>query len=132
MIETPSDAPRSVPPDGLPFRCELLYVEDHAVVSAFGEIDLATAPAVQREAFATLALPISRITVDLSGVTFLDSSALNMLVRVQRRAAERSIGFDLAGLAERARELLRITGLSQMLGVVEPRRGSARPDDLKN
>ncbi|HEY3725237.1 MAG TPA: STAS domain-containing protein [Acidimicrobiia bacterium] len=128
MIETPSDAPWSVPPvhDGLPpFRCEVLYVDDHAVVSVAGEVDLATAPAVQRDAFATLALPISRITVDLSGVTFLDSSALNLLVRVKRRAAERSIGFELTGLSERALQLLRITGLSQLLGVEETNPDSA-------
>jgi anti-sigma B factor antagonist len=120
MIETPDRATDSTPTDepaDPSFRCDVLYVEEHAVVSPHGDIDLSTAPAVQRAAFGTLALPIEQVTMDFAGVTFMDSSGLNMLVHVQRRAAELGIGFSLVHPGAGVRRVLQVTRLADLLGV---------------
>src|SRR4051794_23267265 len=77
------------------FRCDVLYVGDHAVVVCRGDIDLASAPELQRHLSATFALPIAGVTVDLAYVTFLDSSGVATLVAMHGRAAERRIAFRL-------------------------------------
>jgi anti-anti-sigma factor len=121
MIESPHRASEPTSAAGAnaddAIRCDVLYVGEHAVVAPVGEIDLASAPVVQRAAFGTLALPIRQITIDLAGVGFLDSSGLNMLLRVQRRASELGIGFAVVSAAPAVQRVLRVTHLAEILGV---------------
>jgi anti-sigma B factor antagonist len=53
------------------------------VVSARGEVDIATAPELERALHKTVELAAARVIVDLTETTFFDSSALRALVRGQ-------------------------------------------------
>jgi hypothetical protein len=66
------------PEDPVAFRCDVLQVSDHAVITVRGDVDLATAPTLLQRMSSTLTLPISGLTVDLAYVTFL--VALGILV----------------------------------------------------
>jgi anti-sigma B factor antagonist len=60
------------------------------------------------------------VVVDLTEVTFLDSSALNTLVHCQRKLAEREIGLRVVSPADRVvRRVFEITRLIGPLNVVE-------------
>lgn len=56
------------------------------VVSVEGELDLSTAPRLKRMLMESLETGQSRLVLDLSLTTFMDSTALGVLVAVNRRA----------------------------------------------
>jgi len=91
------------------------------VLEVRGEIDMATAPEVERT-LEVVADPIRRVVVDLTAVTFLDSSALNVLVKSQRDLAHREIEFRVVSPDDQAiRRVFEITHLTEALGVVATR-----------
>jgi anti-sigma B factor antagonist len=80
-----------------------------AVVTVQGEVDIGTADRL--EAAYRHAATVGVVVVDLSDVTFMDSSGLNALVRA--RAATRP-EWHVCGLRPRLADLFRITGLDQV------------------
>jgi anti-sigma B factor antagonist len=80
------------------------------VVIVHGELDLCTAPDLER----ALGDMISRypdVVLDLSGLEFCDCYGLNLLLRANRRAAERGARLRLARpLAPGLARLLALTG----------------------
>jgi anti-anti-sigma factor len=102
-----------------PFQLRSSRVDDAVVLSIVGEIDMATAPEVAR-AIDGGHEGIERVVVDLSEVTFLDSSALNALVHSQRSLAENDIGFRIVSPSDQAvRNVFDITHLTGPLSVVD-------------
>jgi len=91
---------------------------DRCRVILTGEIDLANAEEFLILAQAMIAeCPEARFTIDLSGVTFIDSSGLAMLVRIRRAATDAGMDLRLAGTPPRVRQLLEITGLDEPFGL---------------
>ena len=88
-----------------------------AVVRLGGELDLANANRVRSALLDVAAEDVDRVIVDLSGVTFLDSTALGVLVEVRRTLAPRRL--LLAGPAGEARRALEVTGLARHLGIYD-------------
>jgi anti-sigma B factor antagonist len=77
-----------------------------------GEVDLATSPTVDRaiaDAIATDGVTVVR--VDLSGVEFLDSSGIALLLKGRRGADERGIGFQVTGAHGIVQQVLEMTGV---------------------
>jgi anti-anti-sigma factor len=78
-----------------------------------GVVDFVSAPEVQRAGVELLSGPgVTGLVVDLSGVTFIDSSGLSVLVYLKGRCDERGIDLMLEGLPPRARTLIDSLGLS--------------------
>ena len=93
-----------------------------AVVAASGELDAYAAPDLS-QAFTSVAGE-NRIVVDLETVSFLDSTALGIVVRAIREIDERS-GKSLIVLPTgSARRIFEITTLDRVLAV-SPSRASA-------
>src|SRR5215471_4020160 len=89
------------------------------VLSVGGEVDLTTAPELAR-AIRLVPERTSRVVVDLTGVVFLDSSGLNVLVTGKRALAEN--GVDLCVVTAPigpVRRVFEITQLTGPLGVVD-------------
>ena len=84
-----------------------------------GEIDLANAEDYLAVARATIAKckTASRFTIDLSGVTFMGSSALTMLVEIRKAATDAEMELRLAGSPWCVSRLLEITALADHFGV---------------
>jgi len=84
-----------------------------------GEIDLANAGdylAVAREMIAECrTAPF--FTIDLSGVTFMGSSGLGMLVGIRKAATNAGMELRLDGTPARVRQLLQMMGLADHFGV---------------
>lgn len=94
-----------------------------AVLVLLGEHDMATAPDAARRAGEIVREPgVVGLVVDLAGTTYLDSSILNLLVRL-RRELERE-GRPIAMHApsdSRAWRIVRLAGLPEVVPLVETR-----------
>ena len=95
------------------------YRADALVVEAVGEIDMATAPQLAA-ALEAVSGRVTRVVVDLSAVSFLDSSGLNTLVHAQRALLGRRLSLRVVSpLDQVVRQVFEITQLTDELGVVE-------------
>ena len=94
------------------------------VVSVSGEVDLHTAPEMERELVEVLQLGGNSVVVDLAEVGFIDSTVLGLLLRYKPRF--RSRGGDLVLVSDDRRILrtLEITGLDRVFRI-EQRLGDA-------
>jgi anti-sigma B factor antagonist len=92
---------------------------DHAVVSVGGEVDLETATRLGDAALAALRDVSPHLVLDLSGVTFMDSTGLKVLLSIQRRADLAGGSFALAGVGRTVAKVLALTGLDQSFAIYD-------------
>jgi anti-sigma B factor antagonist len=92
--------------------------DDHAVVTATGEIDVETAGSLSESVTEALA-QAPRVLLDLSAVTFIDSTGLGVLVRAHRAAEARGGFFAVVHPTPQTRKLVRVLGLDQLLHVYD-------------
>jgi anti-sigma B factor antagonist len=99
-----------------------------AIVAAHGEIDIASAPSL-REALDTVTDPGARVILDLSGVSFMDSTGLSVLISAYKRLVDAGGELRTVVSSGRIRTLLEITKLSGVLplfgSVAEAQAGTA-------
>ena len=86
------------------------------VVSLAGELDLYNAEEVRRALLDTLADRTELLVVDLAEVTFIDSTALGVLIEARSRMTDRS-GFRLAAPGIEVRRALEVSGLDRHFAV---------------
>jgi anti-sigma B factor antagonist len=90
---------------------------DPVCVWISGDMDLASAPrCADRIAEALRAQP-SGLALDLSGVAFIDSTGLGVLIGTRNDCLERGISLELRAPSEPVGRLLAITGLSSAFGL---------------
>jgi anti-sigma B factor antagonist/stage II sporulation protein AA (anti-sigma F factor antagonist) len=96
----------------------LTVVRDGAEVrvAADGEVDMSTADSLRECVDEVLAERPARLTVDLAGVTFLDSSGIATLVHAYNRATGQNAGLDVVNCRRNVRRVLELTGLSFVTG----------------
>ncbi|MFD7610713.1 STAS domain-containing protein [Streptomyces sp. NPDC059828] len=95
------------------FDVSVSQLPHRIVVTLTGELDIDTCPYVTR-ATERLALRDNTLTVDMSGVSFMDSSSLNMLLRLRQRAQAEGGLLELCGLQQQAQRVLEITGANEL------------------
>ena len=82
-----------------------------------GEIDIASAPALERALReAELSSP-RRIVLDLAGLAFLDSSAIHLLIDAQERARTNRHHLVVTHVRAHARRLFELTGINAQLTI---------------
>ena len=94
------------------------------VVDVSGEIDLHTAPGLRaalEPAVQTAREQGTAVVVDLSGVSFLDSTGLGELVGAHKALAESGGRLHVVAVGDRVRRLLGLTGLTEVLAVHDSR-----------
>lgn len=80
-----------------------------------GEIDAATVgPMKQKIGEAISANPGGRVTLDMSNVTFLDSTGLGALVSALRQARDGGGDITITNVAPNVRKVFDITGLAKV------------------
>ena len=83
-----------------------------ATVAVSGDVDLSTAPAVEQAvATAVAGEGVTAVEVDLSGVGFLDSSGIALLLKGRRAADERGLAYRVTGVHGIAQQVLEMTGV---------------------
>jgi anti-sigma B factor antagonist len=90
---------------------------DWTVVEAKGEVDLYTAPRLKEELAGLAGGGRARVTVDLGGVEFLDSTGLGVLISGLKRCRQAGGDLRLAAPREPVRKVLSITGLDRVFPI---------------
>ncbi len=103
-----------------PLTIEARRESDEAgVLTLSGEVDVSNVAEVREAALKLVSDDTKRLIVDLSGVTYIDSSGLGMLVGVLKRLRESGGGLAIAGATARVRRLFEITGLEQIFSLYD-------------
>jgi anti-sigma B factor antagonist len=108
-------------PDPQPFAVRSTSTGSTQLVEVVGEVDMTTASelsqAIERTPDGT-----DLVVIDLSDVSFLDSSGLNALVQGRRTLAERDVAMTVVVPPESAiRRVFEITHLTEPLTVIDAR-----------
>jgi anti-anti-sigma factor len=82
------------------------------VIVVTGDLDLATAPDLQAECDKAVAEKPSEIRLDLSALTFIDSSGISVLVKTHHELAEAGAKLVLHQIDDRTRRVLDVAGLA--------------------
>lgn len=87
---------------------------------ASGEIDVASAPAMHAQITeARRRRGTNAVVLDLAAVQFMDSSALRVIVQLQRELADEHGGLVLLGPHGDVQHILSLTGLDRYLSIAE-------------
>ncbi|MEI6229479.1 MAG: STAS domain-containing protein [Actinomycetes bacterium] len=85
------------------------------VVTVVGEVDVYTAPTLDEALSATLAEGNTCVVVDMTGVDFLDSTGLSVLVKALKRIREADGSLDVVVSVDRVAKVFRLTGLDKVI-----------------
>jgi anti-anti-sigma factor len=70
--------------NGRPFNVTLTEQSDTVVVRVFGEVDIVTAPVLQRHLDAAISSGRASVVIDLAETTFLDARGVGVLVAARK------------------------------------------------
>jgi anti-sigma B factor antagonist len=87
------------------------------VIAVRGEIDLFTAPELKTALNETIEGGTSRLVVDLQETTFLDSTALGVLIGTVKRLRTREGRLTIVNVDENIAKTFEITGLDQIFTI---------------
>ena len=102
-------------------RVDVAEHDDHALITAVGEIDLGTSDQVADAVATALDAGHKRVLLDFSEVTFIDSSGLAVLVRAHRDAESTEAVFAVVHPTPQTRKLIQVLGLDQLLRIYDSR-----------
>jgi anti-sigma B factor antagonist len=90
-----------------------------ARVELLGELDLATAPALRDHLQALHLAGVRSFDLDASGLTFVDSVGLSVIVAVFRRCQEEDGRVRIVSPSPMMRRTLEVAGLADILEIVD-------------
>jgi anti-sigma B factor antagonist len=94
---------------------------DRHVVAVRGEIDLFTAPELKQKLTDAIEGGKSRIVVDLTETSFLDSTALGVLIGAVKRLRSREGALVIVNIDQNIAKTFEITGLDQIFTILSTR-----------
>jgi anti-sigma B factor antagonist len=104
----------------------------HHVIAARGEIDLYTAPDLKQALTQAIEAGERRIVIDLTDVSFLDSTALGVLIGAVKRLRSRSGALAIVNIDSSIAKTFEITGLDQIFTILPTREDAVdAPDSVE-
>ncbi|MCB1877293.1 MAG: STAS domain-containing protein [Chromatiales bacterium] len=97
-------------------RYEIVNRNGYAVVQLSGDVDMSTSPEV-REAIINSLKKGEPVLVDLSGVTYIDSSGVASLVEGYQTARAGKLDFGLIGVSSAAMNVLQLARLDKVFPI---------------
>src|ERR1700710_1323706 len=91
------------------------------VLAVRGEIDLFTAPELKQVLAEAIEAGRIRVVVDLTETTFLDSTALGVLIGAVKRLRSRDGALAIVNVDENIAKTFEITGLDQIFTILPSR-----------
>jgi anti-sigma B factor antagonist len=97
------------------FTCTVHNDTDAAIVVPRGELDLATAPVLDAQLRRVRDAGGDKLVVDLRGLTFIDSTGVQLLLHWGTWAARSGRAFSLIPGADRVQMVFALTGVVDLL-----------------
>lgn len=97
---------------------------DRAVLAVTGEVDVYTAPTLREHILTAINEGATTVVVDLSAVSFMDSTGLGVLVGALKRLRQAEGRLVVVCTSEPVLKIFAVTGLMDVFGVV------ASPDEV--
>lgn len=98
------------------FSVRVDHAPAHVVLSATGDVDLATAATFRDAGLEALGIEPTVFVIDLSQVTFMDSTGLGVLVLLRRKARARRTDLRLVS-SRRTDAILKLSGLTSVFEI---------------
>lgn len=95
--------------------------DDVAVIVLSGEVDIYTAPRFKERMLELLDAGVDHLVVDLSRVSFIDSTALGVLIGGVRRVNSTGGSMALVVVSRPVERVLSITGLDRVFSIHDNR-----------
>jgi anti-sigma B factor antagonist len=92
------------------FRVVVCEVDGRSLVRITGDLDASSSPTLREALLALLDVGQRAISVDLTDVTFMDSTGVGVLIDVVRAGGE----VIIVGASARARRVLDLTGITSL------------------
>jgi anti-anti-sigma factor len=106
------------------FQLEVRNEERAAVIVLSGELDLASAPALEEELERATANGAKLIILDMRELRFIDSTGLSLLIKAHRQAEASGYQFAVVRGRRQVQRLLGLTGIEDRITVIDS------PDEL--
>ena len=110
-------------PEYEPFCCVVERTDGRATVRLGGELDLAGVP--ELEAAITATADAQALVLDLSGLTFIDSSGMRLLLSLNASVQERGQSFEVVPGSENVQRTFELAGLLDRLPFQRPEGSSS-------
>jgi stage II sporulation protein AA (anti-sigma F factor antagonist) len=95
------------------------------VVIPAGRIDTTTAPGLERQLDGLLARGERRVVVDFSGVEYISSAGLRVMLLLAKRLKELRGRLALCGLNDAVRQVFQLAGFLQLFTICDSRETAA-------
>ena len=89
------------------------------VLPLAGELDVWSATEAHKRMLGLELRPGDQLVLDLSGLTFMDSTGIRLLLRASEHAGRRGAGFSVVRPPEHVMRVLELVGLVEQLDVIE-------------
>jgi anti-sigma B factor antagonist len=98
-------------------RLEVIEDNEHAIplLRLFGGLDISTVGQLRERLIGALERDILALALDLSQVSFVDSSGLGTLLAGKKRALEKNMSFFLVDCPTPLQSLIALVGLDQVI-----------------
>ncbi|HYD11028.1 MAG TPA: STAS domain-containing protein [Acidimicrobiales bacterium] len=103
----------------MPLSIAVLRTGDRAVLTVTGEIDIRSAPELREQLQVCATEGVSEVEIDLRTVTFLDSTALSVMVGAHKRLARDGGALEVRTAGGAVRRVLEVTGLDRVFRVTD-------------
>jgi anti-anti-sigma factor len=100
--------------DTTPLHISTAVQDGRQVVTPEGELDLITAPLLEQRLIEVL--PGLETVLDLSRVSFIDSTGIALLVSISATAREHGWRLELRQASTQVDRLIALTGVAELLG----------------
>jgi anti-sigma B factor antagonist len=113
------DRPRGEEEERVDFGVATRQAGAYTVVEVTGEFDVYTAPVLEESLGELVDGGQRDIVVDLTGVTFMDSTGLGLLIKALKWTREKDGSLRIVASTEKVLKVFRVTGLDTVLSLHE-------------
>lgn len=105
--------------EGGSFRLSVSRHEERVVIEARGDLDMGAVPALEEKLLVEEASGADRIVLDLSELSFIDSSGLAAVLGAARRSSEDGNRLRVVAGDGHVAKMLRLTGIDQVVPLLD-------------
>jgi anti-anti-sigma factor len=98
---------------------EVVPEDEYVTLRLAGEVDLNTAQSMREAALDAMHRHGTNLRIDLSGVTFLDSTGLEVMLATRRRASLEGGQLHLIDPTQAVMRVLEVTGIAHLFEIAE-------------